>query len=167
MIKKRLFLIIFIFEVLIGIKNCWWCHNNLFLFKVYTYFLFIFFYFPLSSWRYSFLLSFRLKFAISERHGRTCSLVSVHDKNKITISLEISYGTNNMTRKFWNSGARKHHAKGNQIFTKCFLIEGYIATRSIDTIVNFSLFQSNFYLLYLLIMLELSCILNSLPEDFL
>ena len=32
-------------------------------------------YFLIFSWRYSFLLSFCLKFAISKRHGRTCSLV--------------------------------------------------------------------------------------------
>ena len=54
MIKKRLLLIIFIFEVLIAIKNQWWCHNKFFLLRVCTYFLFIFYYYPLFSWRYSF-----------------------------------------------------------------------------------------------------------------
>ena len=47
------------------------------------------FYLPLSSRRYSFLGSFRLKFAVPERHGQTCSLVCIQNKNNIVIVWEI------------------------------------------------------------------------------
>ena len=48
----------------------------------------------------------RLKFAVSERHGRTCSLVCIYNKNKIMIIGEILYGTNTMTKNVWNLASR-------------------------------------------------------------
>ena len=106
MIKKSLLIIIFIFEVLIDIKKRWWCHKNLFLLKICTYCLLSFFSFPHSLWRYWFLLSFRLKFAVYERHGQTCYLVCIHDLKKEFV-WEILQGTNNTTRNFRSLACKK------------------------------------------------------------
>ena len=44
---------------------------------------------------------------VSERHGQTCSLVCIHDKHKIIFVKETSYGTEIMTRNFWNLAREK------------------------------------------------------------
>ena len=55
----------------------------MFLFNVCTLLVARIYYFPLSSWRYYFLIYFSLKFSISERHGQTCSLFFIQDQIKL------------------------------------------------------------------------------------
>ena len=140
-IKKRLLLIIFLFEVLIYIKNRWWCHKNLFLFKVCNYFLFVFFHFSLFSWIYSFLLYFCPYIDVYERHGWTCSLVCIHDENKIMIFWEILYVTNNIPRMFLNL-ARKNIWRKKTIWSEndsaymIFLVYGYACYIKTSILLN-------------------------------
>ena len=53
--------------------------------------------------------------AVPERHGLSCFFGFINDKIKIFLVCEISYGTNNITRHFWNLArgktfARKDHS---------------------------------------------------------